>query len=103
MVIGLAILELWSLRGKSNSNNNGIAVTVTLFNGVILFASAIGDHVSADNFEWARRKTNTVKRFGTSSWMRGRSRVLKGKPADDPLLGPDYAVSSCNAAEDHLQ
>lgn len=70
----------------------GIAITITLFSGVTLFACSIGKGVTPDNFEWAKRKTNTVKRFGISSWLRGQTRTSQGKPADDPLLGSDFAA-----------
>lgn len=80
--------ERYHQRGKA-----GIAYSITLFNGLTLQAGIVGNGVSPDNQEWLRRKTNTVKRFGCSSWLRGQSRVLKGKLPDDPLLGPDFAVS----------
>lgn len=91
-MIGTALLTTW-YDDRAKSNDDGIAISITLFSGVTLYASMIGDNVTADNFEWARRKTNTVKRFGASSFCRGQSRLAKGKPADDPLLGADYAVS----------
>lgn len=71
-----------------------MALSITLFSGVTLYQTCVGRGVSADNMVWLKRKTNTVMRFGISSWLRGQQRLAKGRPADDPLLGPDFAVST---------
>lgn len=71
---------------------DGIVISISLFSGHTLFACAVGnpDKLSADNWDWVARKTNTVRRFGHSSFLIGRTRLLKGKDLDG--LGPDYAA-----------
>ncbi|SNX84178.1 related to UPF0303 protein Ping_1243 [Melanopsichium pennsylvanicum] len=73
-------------------NKDGIVISISLFSGHTLFSCAVGNpaKLGPDNWDWVRRKANTVKRFGQSSYLVGRSRVLKGKDLDG--LGPDYAA-----------
>ncbi|PWY97313.1 hypothetical protein BCV70DRAFT_68482 [Testicularia cyperi] len=71
---------------------DGIVVSISLFSGHTLFACAAGNprKLGPDNWDWVRRKTNTVRRYGLSSYLVGRTRLSKGKDLDG--LGPDYAA-----------
>lgn len=71
---------------------HGIVISISLFSGHTLFSCAVGNplKLGPDNWDWVRRKSNTVKRFGRSSYLIGRTRLLKGKDLDG--LGPDYAA-----------
>ncbi|CBQ68199.1 conserved hypothetical protein [Sporisorium reilianum SRZ2] len=71
---------------------DGIVISIALFSGHTLFACAVGNplKLGPDNWDWVRRKSNTVKRFGRSSYLVGRTRLFKGKELDG--LGPDYAA-----------
>ncbi|SPO20470.1 related to UPF0303 protein Ping_1243 [Ustilago trichophora] len=73
-------------------SKDGIVISISLFSGHTLFSCAVGNprKLSADNWDWVRRKSNTVKRFGLSSFLVGRTRLLKGKQLDG--LGDDYAA-----------
>lgn len=70
----------------------GIVISIQLFSGQTLFACAAGNprKLGPDNWDWVKRKANTVKRFGLSSFLVGRQRLIKGKELDG--LGPDYAA-----------
>lgn len=48
----------------------GIALQIKLFNGHLLFASAVGEGPipGPSNWGWADAKFNTVKKMGDSSW-----------------------------------
>lgn len=92
---------------RYDTQQNGIVISIALFSGHILFQCAVGDSrkLGPDNWDWVRRKTNTVKRFSHASYLVGRQRLLKGKDLDG--LGPDYAahggafpinITSCTAA-----
>lgn len=72
--------------------SDGIVISIALFSGHTLFQCAVGNprKLGPDNWDWVRRKSNTVKRFGLSSFLVGRNRLLKGKELDG--LGPDYAA-----------
>ncbi|PWN49497.1 hypothetical protein IE53DRAFT_388273 [Violaceomyces palustris] len=73
-------------------SSSGIVISIDLFNGHRLFSASVGDSrsVGPDNWDWIRRKLNTVTRFSKSSFLVGRTRVLKGKDLDG--LGSDYAA-----------
>ncbi|CAO1628539.1 unnamed protein product [Parajaminaea phylloscopi] len=92
--LGQAVRDLYLQKREESpiGFGPGIAFAITLFDGTVLFQATAGPGVAPDNMEWLKRKTNTVKRFGTSSFLRGQTRLLKGRPLDDPLLGPDYAA-----------
>ena len=86
---------------------DGIVISISLFSGHTLFSCAVGNprKLGPDNWDWVRRKANTVERFGLSSYLVGRTRLLKGKEIDG--LGEDYAahgggfpirVEGCSAA-----
>ncbi|KAH8801899.1 hypothetical protein DL96DRAFT_1538184 [Flagelloscypha sp. PMI_526] len=49
-----------------------VVISITLFNGHILFQTSVGPDCKPDNWNWIRRKTNTVQRFGRSSYLQGR-------------------------------
>lgn len=96
--VGLLLKEEYdALRRAALSSkvqcSKGIAYSIVLVDGTVLFQATAGTGVALDNMEWLKRKSNTVKRFGCSSYLRGQSRLAKQRPLDDPLLGPDYAVS----------
>ncbi|KAH8801901.1 hypothetical protein DL96DRAFT_1538189 [Flagelloscypha sp. PMI_526] len=55
-----------------------VVISITLFNDHILFQTSVGPDCKPDNWNWIRRKTNTVKRFGRSSYLQGRSVTLQG-------------------------
>lgn len=94
MLLGTTISLLWrQMYSGPPGKSGGIVISISTWDGQQLFSSAVGTGFSGDNFEWLKRKTNTVQRFGTSSCLRGRSRAAKGREPDDPLLGPDFAVS----------
>ncbi|CAO1620025.1 unnamed protein product [Jaminaea pallidilutea] len=93
MLLGTTISLLWrQMYSGPPGKSGGIVISISTWDGQQLFSSAVGAGFSGDNFEWLKRKTNTVQRFGTSSWLRGRSRAAKGREPDDPLLGPDFAA-----------
>ncbi|TKY91010.1 hypothetical protein EX895_001009 [Sporisorium graminicola] len=71
---------------------DGIVISIALFSGHTLFSCAVGNplKLGPDNWDWVARKSNTVKRFGWSSFLVGRTRLLKGKDLDG--LGPEYAA-----------
>ncbi|GAC74030.1 hypothetical protein PANT_9c00417 [Moesziomyces antarcticus T-34] len=75
-----------------NPSQDGIVISISLFSGHTLFSCAVGNprKVAADNWDWVARKANTVRRFGLSSYLVGRTRLLKGKDLDG--LGPEYAA-----------
>lgn len=77
---------------KHDAAKEGIVISIALFSGHTLFSCAVGNprKLGPDNWDWVRRKANTVKRFGLSSFLVGRTRLLKGKELDG--LGPDYAA-----------
>lgn len=77
---------------KFDASKDGIVISISLFSGHTLFACAVGNprKVGPDNWDWVKRKANTVKRFGQSSYRVGRTRVYKNKELDG--LGPDYAA-----------
>lgn len=77
---------------RFNPAQDGIVISIALFSGHTLFACAVGNplKLGPDNWDWVRRKSNTVKRFGRSSYLVGRTRLLKGKELDG--LGVDYAA-----------
>ncbi|KAH8801877.1 hypothetical protein DL96DRAFT_1538173 [Flagelloscypha sp. PMI_526] len=56
-----------------------VVISITLFNGHILFQTSVGPDCKPDNWNWIRRKTNTVQRFGRSSYLQGRSVTLQGQ------------------------
>lgn len=72
--------------------SDGIVISISLFSGHTLFSCAVGNplKLGPDNWDWVRRKANTVERFGRSSYLVGRTRLLKGKELDG--LGEDYAA-----------
>lgn len=93
--LGTRIRKTFQEDARYHQNGEaGMALAITLFSGVILYQTCVGQGVTADNMEWLKRKTNTVMRFGVPSWLRGQQRLAKGRPADDPLLGPDFAVGT---------
>lgn len=75
-----------------DATKSGIVISISLFSGHTLFACAVGkpESVSLDNWDWVQRKSNTVKRFGLSSYLVGQTRLLTGKELDG--LGPEYAA-----------
>ncbi|EST06704.1 protein of unknown function DUF336 [Kalmanozyma brasiliensis GHG001] len=77
---------------KYDAAKEGIVISIALFSGHTLFSCAVGNprKLGPDNWDWVRRKANTVRRFGLSSFLVGRTRLLKGKELDG--LGPDYAA-----------
>ena len=70
----------------------GVAISINLHSGHTLFSCAVGSSlaVGPDNWGWIQRKCNTVRRFGKSSFLVGRSLVVKGKSIDS--LGSDFAA-----------
>lgn len=81
-----------SFLAEQNAATDGIVISISLFSGHTLFACAVGNprKLGPDNWDWVKRKANTVKRFGLSSFLVGRTRLLKGKELDG--LGADYAA-----------
>ncbi|KAJ9476377.1 UPF0303 protein [Pseudozyma hubeiensis] len=77
---------------RFDPQTDGIVIHISLFSGHTLFSCAVGNpsKLGADNWDWVRRKSNTVKRFGLSSFLVGRQRLAKGKELDG--LGADYAA-----------
>lgn len=75
-----------------DATKDGIVISISLFSGHTLFACAVGkpERVSPDNWDWVQRKSNTVKRFGISSYLVGQTTLFKGKKLDS--LGPEYAA-----------
>ncbi|PWN19609.1 hypothetical protein BCV69DRAFT_283721 [Microstroma glucosiphilum] len=91
--LGCRIRDTFRKNERYHQNGTaGMALAITLFSGLTLYQTCVGQGVTPDNMEWLHRKSNTVKRFGVSSWLRGQQRLAKGRPADDPLLGPDFAA-----------
>lgn len=75
-----------------NPESDGIVISISLFSGHTLFSCAAGNprKLGPDNWDWVRRKSNTVQRFGLSSFLVGRTRLSKGRNLDG--LGADYAA-----------
>ncbi|KAN0060253.1 hypothetical protein ACQY0O_007582 [Thecaphora frezii] len=75
-----------------DASTSGIVISIHLFTGHTLFACAVGSSpiIGPDNWDWIRRKSNTVKRYGTSSFLAGRRLLQKGRELD--YFGPEYAA-----------
>lgn len=79
--LGLALLE--AARGT------GKAVTIDITrNGQQLFHYAMNG-TSADNDSWVRRKSNTVQRFGRSSYAMGIALKNAGQTIEQKYLLPE--------------
>ncbi|EPQ29097.1 uncharacterized protein PFL1_03386 [Pseudozyma flocculosa PF-1] len=74
------------------SGVEGIVISIQLFSGHTLFSAAVGHapSIGPDNWGWIQRKVNTVRRFGKSSFLVGRTLLAKGRDLD--YLGPEYAA-----------
>ncbi|KAJ1027739.1 hypothetical protein NDA13_003194 [Ustilago tritici] len=88
--LGLEIRNIF--QSSFNPEQDGIVISISLFSDQTLFAFSVGDplKLGPDNWNWVRRKANTVKRFGRSSFLVGRTRLAKGKDLNG--LGEDYAA-----------
>lgn len=88
--LGLEIRTIF--QSSFDPEQDGIVISISLFSGQTLFACSVGNplKLGPDNCDWVRRKANTVKRFGRSSFFVGRTRLVKGKELDG--LGEDYAA-----------
>lgn len=88
----LGLLIRSAFLDQFDPTSDGIVISIALFSGHTLFSCAVGNasKLGPDNWDWVRRKSNTVQRFGLSSFLVGRQRLLKGKDLDG--LGPDYAA-----------
>jgi uncharacterized protein (UPF0303 family) len=65
------------IRTMATERNLAVVIDVRLF-GQPLFYAAL-DGTTPDNFEWVRRKTNTVARFYRSSYSSGLKEKIKGE------------------------
>jgi uncharacterized protein (UPF0303 family) len=65
------------IRTMATERNLAVVIDVRLF-GQPLFYAAL-DGTTPDNFDWVRRKTNTVARFYRSSYSSGLKEKIKGE------------------------
>lgn len=65
------------IRTMATDRNLAVVIDVRRF-GQPLFYAALDD-TTPDNFEWVRRKTNTVARFYRSSYSSGLKEKIKGE------------------------
>lgn len=79
--LGLALLEAARKAGK------GVTIDITR-NGQQLFHYAMSG-TSADNDSWVRRKSNTVQRFGRSSYAMGIALKNAGQTIEQKYLLPE--------------
>jgi uncharacterized protein (UPF0303 family) len=80
------------IRTMATERNLAVVIDVRLF-GQPLFYAAL-DGTTPDNFEWVRRKTNTVARFYRSSYSSGLKEKIKGETLSQSQGLPiaDYCV-----------
>ncbi|KZV82937.1 hypothetical protein EXIGLDRAFT_843338 [Exidia glandulosa HHB12029] len=79
--VGSTIRELFKSSYKPQGGQLGIAVSITLFSGAVLFQASVDDGVQPDNWNWVAGKTATVKRYSRSSFFVGRNAAAKGAGA----------------------
>ncbi|EJD42509.1 hypothetical protein AURDEDRAFT_89434 [Auricularia subglabra TFB-10046 SS5] len=85
--VGNAIRDIFKQNYKPGyKGRTGIAVSIALFNGAVLFQGSIDDGVTPDNWNWVAGKTATVKRYSRSSFFVGRNAAAKGPDAVARLL-----------------
>ncbi|KAI5959751.1 uncharacterized protein KGF55_004983 [Candida pseudojiufengensis] len=63
-----------------------IVVDIALVGGHTLFHTAIGNDTNYDNDQWIKRKSNTVFRFGRSSFYMGQKLRIKNMSIEEALF-----------------
>ncbi|KAI5949538.1 hypothetical protein KGF54_005415 [Candida jiufengensis] len=66
--------------------NKSIVIDITLTGGHTLFHTVIGESTNIDNDNWIKRKSNTVFRFGKSSFYIGQKLRIKEKSIEEAMF-----------------